>query len=85
MIGGCLTEVNVTSPTGVQEVNALDNTCIEAKVMAAVEAFVAEEARGVEGRTAVRCRALRMAAWPSLDPWLSRSRSWTGRDRVLHT
>ncbi len=38
VIGDRLTEINVTSPTGVQEVNALDGVCIEAQVMDAVEA-----------------------------------------------
>ena len=38
VIGDRLTEINVTSPTGVQEINTLDNTCLEAKVMDAVEA-----------------------------------------------
>jgi len=40
VIGGCLTEVNVTSPTGVQEVNTLENTRLEARVLDAVEALV---------------------------------------------
>jgi len=40
VIGGYLTEVNVTSPTGVQEVNALDDTCLEAKVIDALERLV---------------------------------------------
>jgi len=30
VLGDYLTEVNVTSPTGVQEINRLDNTCLEA-------------------------------------------------------
>jgi glutathione synthase len=38
VIGDRLTEINVTSPTGVQEINTLDNTCLEAKVLDAVEA-----------------------------------------------
>ena len=38
VIGDRLTEINVTSPTGVQEINTLDDTCLEAKVMDAVEA-----------------------------------------------
>ena len=38
VIGGCLTEVNVTSPTGVQEINALDGVCLEAQVIEAAEA-----------------------------------------------
>ena len=33
MIGGRLTEVNVTSPTGVQEIDALDGTCLEAEIL----------------------------------------------------
>jgi glutathione synthase len=40
VIGGRLTEVNVTSPTGVQEVNTLENTRLEARVLDAVEALV---------------------------------------------
>ncbi len=38
VIGGRLTEINVTSPTGVQEVNALDGVKLEATFMDAVEA-----------------------------------------------
>ena len=37
IIGGYLTEVNVTSPTGVQEINTLDCTCLEAQVIDFVE------------------------------------------------
>jgi len=37
IIGDYLTEVNVTSPTGVQEINALDGTCLEAEVIDCVE------------------------------------------------
>ena len=37
VIGGYLTEVNVTSPTGVQEVNALAGSCLEARVIDWVE------------------------------------------------
>ena len=37
VIGGKLTEINVTSPTGVQEVNGLDGVKLEAVVMDAVE------------------------------------------------
>ena len=40
VIGGCLTEVNVTSPTGVQEINALDDVRLEAQVIEAAEAAV---------------------------------------------
>lgn len=44
VIGGRLTEINVTSPTGVQEIDALDDTKLEALVLDRVEALVA--ARG---------------------------------------
>lgn len=44
VIGGRLTEVNVTSPTGVQEINALDDTCLEALVLDRVEQRAAERA-----------------------------------------
>ena len=40
VIGGRLTEVNVTSPTGVQEVNALEDTQLEVRILDAVEALV---------------------------------------------
>jgi len=33
VIGGYVTEVNVTSPTGVQEIDRLDGTCLEARVL----------------------------------------------------
>ncbi|MBI4517412.1 MAG: glutathione synthase [Deltaproteobacteria bacterium] len=46
IIGGHLTEVNVTSPTGVQEINALNATCLEAPVLDFVEHRVATLARG---------------------------------------
>jgi glutathione synthase len=38
VIGGKLTEVNVTSPTGVQEINALEHTRLEAAILDRVEA-----------------------------------------------
>ena len=38
VIGGCLTEINVTSPTGIQEINRLDGARIEALVWDAIEA-----------------------------------------------
>jgi glutathione synthase len=41
VIGGFLTEVNVTSPTGVQEVNRLDGVNLEAQILDAIEALVA--------------------------------------------
>jgi glutathione synthase len=37
VIGGFLTEVNVTSPTGIQEINALDHVCLERNVVDFVE------------------------------------------------
>jgi glutathione synthase len=40
VIGGRLTEVNVTSPTGVQEVNALEDVQLEARILDGVEALV---------------------------------------------
>jgi glutathione synthase len=42
IIGDCLTEVNVTSPTGVQEVNALSGLKLESDVIDMVERKVAE-------------------------------------------
>ena len=41
VIGDKLTEINVTSPTGVQEINALDGTNLEAVFIDRVEALVA--------------------------------------------
>lgn len=41
IIGDYLTEVNVTSPTGIQEINRLDGTNLEARVIDFVEARVA--------------------------------------------
>ena len=38
VIGGYLTEVNVTSPTGIREVNALEDRCLESDLLDAVEA-----------------------------------------------
>ncbi len=37
VIGGWLTEVNVTSPTGVQEINALEKSCLEARILDGIE------------------------------------------------
>ncbi len=42
VIGDFLTEVNVTSPTGVEEINALDQTRLEEQVLDAVERLVVE-------------------------------------------
>jgi len=41
VIGGLVTEVNVTSPTGVQEIDRLDGVCLEARVLDFVEARTA--------------------------------------------
>ena len=37
VIGGYLTEINVTSPTGIQEINRLDGVALETKVWDAIE------------------------------------------------
>lgn len=37
VIGDYLTEINVTSPTGLQEINALNNVCLEAQLWDAFE------------------------------------------------
>ncbi|HYM01369.1 MAG TPA: glutathione synthase [Stellaceae bacterium] len=38
VIGDCLTEINVTSPTGIQEIDRLDGTSLERDVWDAIEA-----------------------------------------------
>lgn len=38
VIGDCLTEINVTSPTGLQQINTLDGVCLEAQLWDAFEA-----------------------------------------------
>ena len=45
VIGDRLTEINVTSPTGVQEINALCGGCLEAQIMDRVE-VAARASRG---------------------------------------
>ena len=40
-IGGYLTEINVTSPTGIQEANTLDGVRLEARVLDGVERLLA--------------------------------------------
>ena len=37
VIGGLLTEINVTSPTGIQEINRFDDVCLEADIWDAIE------------------------------------------------
>jgi len=44
VIGGLVTEVNVTSPTGVQEIDRLDGVCIEARVLDFAEAHAPRRA-----------------------------------------
>ncbi len=41
VIGDYLTEINVTSPTGLQEVNRFDDVCLEADIWDAIEARLA--------------------------------------------
>jgi glutathione synthase len=41
VIGGLVTEVNVTSPTGIQEIDRLDGACLEAQVLDFVESRAA--------------------------------------------
>ena len=38
VIGGWLTEINVTSPTGLQEIDRFDGACLEARIWDAIEA-----------------------------------------------
>jgi glutathione synthase len=45
IIGGYVTEVNVTSPTGVQEIDRLDDVCLEARVLDFVEVKAARLTR----------------------------------------
>ena len=47
VIGGLLTEINVTSPTGVQEINGLAGVCLEGELIDRVEARVAEGVRRI--------------------------------------
>lgn len=42
VIGGYLTEINATSPTGLQEINRFDKTCLEALIWDAIEARLAK-------------------------------------------
>jgi glutathione synthase len=41
VIGGKLTEVNVTSPTGIQEIDRIEGRCLEADVVDGIEALLA--------------------------------------------
>ena len=40
VIGGYLTEINVTSPTGLQEIDRFDNACLEATIWDAIESKI---------------------------------------------
>jgi glutathione synthase len=40
VIGGYLTEVNVTSPTGVQEINSIEGTRLEERILDGIEALL---------------------------------------------
>ncbi len=51
VIGGYLTEVNSTSPTGIQEINRLSGTKLEAKVLD----FVEEMCRDSKGKITLKC------------------------------
>ena len=42
VIGGWVTEINVTSPTGIQEIDRLDGVCLEARVLDFVESRAAQ-------------------------------------------
>ena len=46
VIGGYLTEVNVTSPTGIEEINAFEGISIERELLALVERKVVERTAG---------------------------------------
>lgn len=48
VIGGRLTEVNVTSPTGIQEIDALEGVSLETRVIEAAEARVRQHRAGLE-------------------------------------
>jgi glutathione synthase len=45
VIGDYLTEINVTSPTGIQEINRLDNVRLETRVWDAIDARLAARKR----------------------------------------
>ncbi len=43
VIGGYMTEINVTSPTGIQEIDRFDEACLEAEIWDAIEARYASQ------------------------------------------
>ena len=47
MIGNYLTEINVTSPTGLQEVNRFDGVTLEAGIWDVIERTYAEGRAGL--------------------------------------
>ena len=47
--GGLLTEINVTSPTCIQEIDAIEGVCLEARVIEAAERAVAEHRSSPDG------------------------------------
>jgi glutathione synthase len=49
VIGDYLTEINVTSPTGIQEINRFNDACLEARIWDAIETRVAEKHPGRTG------------------------------------
>ncbi|MEZ5648707.1 MAG: glutathione synthase [Alphaproteobacteria bacterium] len=49
VIGGYLTEINVTSPTGIQEINRFDGTSIEARIWDVIEERVTAGRREMAG------------------------------------
>ena len=55
-----------------------------AAVMAAVQAYLDDEAVAEVDEGLPMNPSWRMAAWlPTVDPWASRHRSWTGRGQRL--
>jgi glutathione synthase len=46
VIGGYLTEVNVTSPTGVQEINRIEETRLEERILGGIESLVTARRKG---------------------------------------
>jgi glutathione synthase len=49
VIGDFLTEINVTSPTGIQEINRLDGAALEQRVWDAIEGQLAALGRTPKG------------------------------------
>lgn len=45
MIGDCLTEINVTSPTSLQAISRYDNVCLESDIWDAIQRWF-EATRG---------------------------------------